>query len=444
MRQLGRYWRFASVAVAAAAVTTLAGWRLGIEPLFLLTAALGILVVALLAVAAMHRADERSARAERDLLEGVAMYRTAFEDTNVAMVLTDLDNRFLRVNAAFARMFGYDETEMIGMSMADITHPDDLPESYARREDLLAGRAAYFQMEKRYRHRDGHLLWGLVNVALMRDPQGQPLRYNAQIQDITERKWAEDDLRRASEELEIRVQKRTAELEVANKELEAFSYSVSHDLRAPLRAIDGFARILQSEHLDFLPPEGRELLHDIRANSQKMGQLVDDLLRFSRLSRQPIHRQTVDCFAMVRQCIDEMRRDCDGRQVEFHLGELPAGRADPALLKQVWLNLLSNAVKYTSRCPQTVVQIGSRAGAEPTEIAYFVKDNGVGFDMRYAAKLFGVFQRLHRAEEYDGTGVGLAIVQRIVHRHGGVVRAEAEPGRGATFMFTLGGGSAND
>jgi PAS domain S-box-containing protein len=437
MNPRARFSRYAGAATAAAGGLALLGFARGADPLFLLTAVVTLAAVAFWCVAALDRG-------ERQLRASLETYRSAFEDTNVAMVLTDLDNRFVRVNVAFAKLFGYAEAEMIGMTMEDVTHPDDVAESYARREELLAGRTAFFQMEKRYRHRDGHVLWGLVNVALLCDAADRPAGYAGQVQDITQRKRAEDELRAAREDLEVRVRRRTADLEAANKELEAFAYSVSHDLRAPLRAIDGFARLLENEHGAGLAPEGRELLRDVRDNAGRMGQLIDDLLRFSRLSRQPLRRQSVDCGDLVRRCVDELSRAWNGRRIDVRVGELPACRADPALLKQVWLNLLGNAVKYTGRCPEAVVEVGSRPGRNPADLVYFVKDNGVGFDMRFAQKLFGVFQRLHRAEEYEGTGVGLAIVHRIIRRHGGEVWAEAEPGRGATFSFTLGGGSSHD
>lgn len=233
-------------------------------------------------------------------------------------------------------------------------------------------------------------------------------------------------------------------LEAANKELEAFSYSVSHDLRAPLRAIDGFSRILIQDYLADLPADAQEYLHDVRASTQQMGHLVDDLLDFSRLSRQPIKRQVVAFEAMVQQCLEELRGEQNGRLVEVRVGELPACSADPALLKQVWTNLLSNAFKYTQKSAAGSIEVGSRNGNGLGPRTYFVKDNGVGFDMRYAHKLFGVFQRLHKAEDYPGTGVGLAIVQRVVTRHGGRVWAESEPGQGTTFYFTLAEGGTSD
>jgi light-regulated signal transduction histidine kinase (bacteriophytochrome) len=226
-------------------------------------------------------------------------------------------------------------------------------------------------------------------------------------------------------------------LETANKELEAFCYTVSHDLRAPLRAIDGFARILLEDYLAGLPEDGQDYLRGVRDNARQMGRLVDDLLTFSRLGRQAMRKQRVLPDHLVRRCLDELRAAQEGRRVDVQVGELAACEGDPALLKQVWANLLTNALKYTRKRGQALIEVGCHPGTGGKGPVYFVKDNGTGFDMRYAHKLFGVFQRLHRAEDYEGTGVGLAIVQRIVHRHGGRVWAEAEPDKGAAFFFTL-------
>ena len=233
-------------------------------------------------------------------------------------------------------------------------------------------------------------------------------------------------------ELETRVLERTAELEVANKELASFSYSVSHDLRAPLRAVDGYARMLEEDYAGRLDDEGRRLLTVIRQSAGRMGQLIDDLLAFSRLGRQTMARQTVDSAALVREVVSEARGDS---RAAIDVGDLPAAQGDRALLKQVWLNLISNALKYSSKRDAPRVEIGSQVEGE--ENIYWVRDNGAGFDMRYAAKLFGVFQRLHSQEEFVGTGVGLAIVQRIVGRHGGRVWAEGKPDGGAAFFFSL-------
>lgn len=204
-----------------------------------------------------------------------------------------------------------------------------------------------------------------------------------------------------------------------------------------MRAIDGFSRILLQQFAGGFPEEAREYLQDVRTNTLKMGRLVDDLLAFSRLGRQAIRKEAVGTTTLVRQCLDELQTQLAGRRVEIRVDDLPACLADRSLLKQVWTNLLANALKYTSKRDGATIEIGSRNGDDTSLKTFFVKDNGVGFDMRYAHKLFGVFQRLHRAEDYEGTGVGLAIVHRIIHRHGGRVWAEAQPDRGATFYFSL-------
>jgi signal transduction histidine kinase len=236
-------------------------------------------------------------------------------------------------------------------------------------------------------------------------------------------------------ELEQRVRARTAELEAANRELEAFSYSVSHDLRAPLRTVDGFSQAVLEDYGPHLPDDARRQLGLIRAGAQSMGALIDDLLAFARLSRQPLQAREVNMNRLVADCRAELAAELAGRSVEFRIADLPDAVGDPALLKQVWLNLLANALKFSRRRSPAVIEVGS---AQDQGIAvYHVRDNGTGFDMRYAPKLFGVFQRLHRAEDFEGTGVGLALVQRVVHRHGGRVWAEAAVDRGAAFYFTV-------
>jgi len=227
------------------------------------------------------------------------------------------------------------------------------------------------------------------------------------------------------------------QLEAANKELESFSYSVSHDLRAPLRAMDGFSRAVLEDYGKQLPPDGLRYLQVIRTSAQRMGHLIDDLLTFSRLSRAALSKRTTDVRQLVQDALEELQTMREGRQIDLRIGDLPPCDGDPTLLKQVWINLLSNAFKYTQKRECAVVEIG--CNPDRGRNVYHVRDNGTGFDMRYAHKLFGVFQRLHRAEDYDGTGVGLAIVQRVINRHGGRVWAEAAPDQGATFYFTLEG-----
>jgi signal transduction histidine kinase len=233
------------------------------------------------------------------------------------------------------------------------------------------------------------------------------------------------------------VQRKSAEVAAANKELEAFAYSVSHDLRAPLRAVDGYAKMLEEDYGDKFDEEGRRRLAVLCANTRNMGQLIDDLLALSRLARQPVAFHPLEMNDLVKQTIEELRPSIDGRQVEFAVDTLGEAHGDPILVKQVLVNLIGNAVKFTRDRSPGVIEVGTRHDPGGAKM-YFVKDNGAGFDMKYATKLFGVFQRLHHADEYEGTGVGLAIVQRLVERHGGRVWADSRPGEGATFFFTLG------
>jgi len=347
-----------------------------------------------------------------------------------AIFMLDAEGHVATWNAGAERIKGYRADEIIGRHFSCFYTPDDV--QAGKPEQLLKEAETKGRCEEEgWRVRkDGAHFWANVVFTALRDQHGTLLGFTKVTQDITERKRAEQE-----------IQQNSVALEAANKELDAFSYSVAHDLRAPLRAIDGFSRILLEEHAPTLAPEAQHHLNVVRRNSQRMGLLIDDLLAFSRLSRQPLNRQLVRSADLARQCVDELRAEQQGRRVEIAIGDLPACQADPVLLKQVWINLLANALKYTRKQEVAVIEVGSReqAGA----CVYFVKDNGVGFDMQYGDKLFGVFQRLHRPEDYEGTGVGLAIVQRIIHRHGGRVWAEAAVNQGATFYFTFEGTTPN-
>jgi PAS domain S-box-containing protein len=291
--------------------------------------------------------------------------------------------------------------------------------------------------EREWVHRGGRTYSAYVYP--FADSDGSPLILELGI-DITERKKAEEEVLQLNEELEQRVKRRTAQLEAANRELESFSYSVSHDLRAPLRAIDGFSRILLKDHGYRLDAEGQRLLGIIRANTGNMGQLIDDLLAFSRLGRREVKAADLDMGTLVRNVVGELHNTLGDRTVEWDFKPLPATRADRALMHQVWVNLLGNALKFTRLKEIASIEVGCRPAGD--EDIYYIKDNGVGFDMQFAHKLFGVFQRLHRYEEFEGTGVGLALVQRIVERHGGRVWAEGQVNGGACFYFSLPRGQA--
>jgi light-regulated signal transduction histidine kinase (bacteriophytochrome) len=245
-----------------------------------------------------------------------------------------------------------------------------------------------------------------------------------------------EEIRKLNEEAESRVKRRTAELEAANEELEAFTYSVSHDLRAPLRHVDGFSALLLENHPGEVSAEAQEYISTIRESVVEMGVLIDELLNLSRVGRKALKFETTALSSLARAVAADLQRANPSRCIEWKIQALPVVECDGVLIKQVFMNLLSNAVKYTRPRKSAVIEVGTVL--EDGSRAVFVRDNGVGFDMKYAQKLFAAFQRLHRKEDFEGTGVGLATVQRIIHKHGGRVWAEAEPDRGATFYFTLG------
>ena len=393
-----------------------------------------------------RRQAEEQLRYQADLLDQVSD----------AIISTDASFTIKSWNAAAEALYGWPAQDVVGRLMSEI-----LPTTYLDGSPQLAFASLleqrHWQGEVVQPHRDGTSRTILSSISLLQDSAGNltgtvgvnrdiseraalaisNARLLEQVQrELAERTRAEAEVRTLSATLEQRVIARTAALTAANQELEAFSYSVSHDLRAPLRAIDGFSRILLEDYTAALPAEAQHYFQLVRSSTQQMGQLIDDLLAFSHLGRQALARRSVDPTELVQQCLDELRTEQVGRQVVLTIGALPACAADPALLKQVWINLLSNALKYTRQRDPARIEIASQIA--DGETVYVIKDNGVGFDTHYSDKLFGVFQRMHRAEDYEGTGVGLAIVQRIIHRHGGRVWATAEIDHGATFYFTLG------
>jgi PAS domain S-box-containing protein len=360
------------------------------------------------------------------------------ESSDDAIIGKDLRGIVTSWNAAAEREFGYTASEMIGHSITRLVPSDRQEEELKILSQIARGKSVRHFETMRLR-KDGSAFNVSVTVSAIRNSAGKIVGASKVVRDITTRKQAEETIHRLNSELEQRVIERTAELESANKELDAFSYSVSHDLRAPLRAVDGFSQAVLEDYGDQLPEEGRHYLRTIRGGAQRMGALIDDLLTFSRLSRLPLNKRSVAPKRVVREALEELGFPIEGRAVEMRIGDLPLCQGDAALLKQLWLNLLSNALKYTRQREPAVIEVGCTRDDKEQANIYFVRDNGAGFDMRYADKLFGVFQRLHRAEDFEGTGVGLAIVQRIVHRHGGRVWAESAVDHGATFYFTLEG-----
>jgi PAS domain S-box-containing protein len=283
--------------------------------------------------------------------------------------------------------------------------------------------------------KDGSIRWISDTAIPKYDSNGILVSYDGVIKDITDRKLAEEEIKKLNEELERRVIIRTAQLEAANKELEAFSYSVSHDLRAPLRHINGFANILMSEYYDELPPDARHYMNTITDSARKMGTLIDDLLSFSRTGRAEMNKTSFIMGQVVEESLSQIKPLAINRNIEYQISHLPEVFCDYNLIRQVWVNLLDNAVKYTKPRDKAEIKIGFDENKE--EFIFFVSDNGVGFDMNYSQKLFGVFQRLHTSDQFYGTGIGLANVRRIISRHDGKTWAKAEVEKGATFYFSI-------
>jgi PAS domain S-box-containing protein len=386
-------------------------------------------------------------QAEDALRASEERFRRMVEGGWDVLLLIDPDLTCLYASGAIVRVLGYTPAEFVGTQCLDHIHPDDQAEVAANTAIVVSDAAQSPVREFRVRHRDGSWRWvEAVGVNYLDDPALRAIVVHAR--EVTERKLADEQIRALNATLEARVRERTAELETAIGELEAFSYSVAHDLRAPLRAVNGYSKILLDDHGAHLPAEARHQLDQVRAATRHMGRLIDDLLRFARLGRQPLVLRRVDLGGVVREAWNDLGAERAGRQITLEtVSELPACHADRTLLRQVVLNLLSNAIKFTRARGRAHVEVGWDPDARPPcangqthrRGAYFVKDDGIGFDMRHAQRLFDVFQRLHRAPEYEGTGVGLAIVQRIIVRHRGQVWADAAPDRGATFYFTVGG-----
>lgn len=380
--------------------------------------------------------------AETELRASERKFRETVQDLDEAYFSMSLDGRVLDHNPAFGAMLGFDPgTDLRGRSSLDFWWDASDRDEYARRLGET-GKVHDFLADVRVGARRIRVI---VNAHTVTDDRGEALRTDGVVTDITALKEAEEEVVRLNAELEQRVRDRTAELDAANRELEAFAYSVSHDLRAPLRHVSGFSELLAERVGESLDEKSRHYLDVIARSVVEMGTLIDDLLKFSRAGRVELRFEDVDMDALVREARDQLEPETESREIEWDLAPLPLTTGDRTLLRQVWVNLLGNAVKYTRGRKPARIAVGADdgeetvggAGGETVADVYFVRDNGVGFEPEYAHKLFGVFQRLHSSAEFEGTGIGLANVQRIVTRLGGRVWAEGEPGEGATFYFSL-------
>jgi PAS domain S-box-containing protein len=389
-------------------------------------------------------------RAEEMIRLQATEHTTLVSTTSDGYWLFNAQGELLDVNDAYVQMSGYSRTELLQMHISELEAEDSAKETEARIEQVV--NTGFARFEGRHRKKNGQLF----NVEISANHIPGTGRLLLFVRDISRRKAAEEEVYRLNQELESRVEQRTAQLQTANRELESFSYSVSHDLRGPLRAINGFAQIVIEEHGSLLPPEAQARLQNIRNSASHLGHLIDDLLAFARLGRQDLNKKLVDPAEIIHQIIEQLRTEFQERAPQVSIAKLPLFHADPQMIWQVFMNLIGNAFKYTRGQETPQIEIGAatladlRASLPPAEqqaipsdlsdpdlVVYFVRDNGAGFDMRFASQLFGVFHRLHRQEEFEGTGVGLATVHRIIQKHGGRVWAFGEVGKGASFYFTF-------
>jgi PAS domain S-box-containing protein len=389
-----------------------------------------------LGVFAAARDITQMRRAQAALRESEEWLRAVFDNAPVGIEDLSPSGEFVRVNPRFCQITGYTADELRSRRINDITHPDDLAATLASLQRLISGEIDADSVEKRYSRKDGEVVWAEVNSAVVRDPDGNPILIVGVARDLTAQRVAESEVRALNAGLEARVAQRTADLEQANRNLEAFTYSASHDLRAPLRALSGYSEVLLEDYGDRLDEAGRAQLSRIQAASEQMGGLIDDLLQLSRVSLSQLNLEPLDLSVEVADIVAELQFHDPSRQVRFAIQEGVWVMGDRGLMRTVLQNLIENAWKFTAKRDDAIIEFASTA-AEDAGVCCYVRDNGAGFDPAYADKLFKPFQRLHDTIEFPGTGIGLASVERIVRRHGGHVWADGATGGGATFYFTL-------
>lgn len=375
--------------------------------------------------------EKRVAEKTKKVIANELRFRKLIENSYDGFSLLDKDLRTFYRSPSAERINGWSDEERTAYEAVDLVHPDDRGLVSNMLNDVLANPGKTARSTYRVKHRQGYFIWlECLFTNMLNEPAVNAIVCNSR--DVTERKQAEQEILLLNETLERKVIERTAQLEAANKDLESFSYSISHDLRTPLRAINGYSAVIKEGYESNLGDKGNAALDTVISSTKLMGQLIDDLLAFSKLGRKEVKLDELNMNKLVNTCFAELTEH-ETKHYTLTVNNLPVCKGDSSMIKQVWMNLIGNAIKYSAKKDSPQIEIGF----EDKEDAYFIKDNGIGFDMAYSNKLFGVFQRLHSSKDYEGTGVGLALVKRIIDKHNGSISAKSEPGNGAVFYFTL-------
>ncbi len=363
---------------------------------------------------------------ETQLIELKGKFEGLFNFSKIAIAFVGTDGKILMANPAFLDYLGYTATEFYSMAFVDFTYPMDIDIDLAYYTQLINGEIDSYTMDKRYIHKDGRIVWGALTVSVVRNPDPKKTFALGMVEDITTKKESEMALKNYQKELTELVK----ELQMVNKDLESFAYSISHDLRAPLRYVSSFSTLLKRDSAN-LPAKSLKYIDYINTGVTDMSGMIDALLQFSRLGRQEIKQMDIDLSTLIPRIISELEAQVQNRKIEWVIGTLPKTSGDYYLIRMVFENLFSNAIKFTKNQEKTIIEIGTKGKS------IYVKDNGVGFDMKFKNKLFGVFQRLHKNEDFEGYGIGLANIKRILNRHNATISAEGVLDKGATFYITF-------